>query len=172
MGSNRGERVRLLQECQHGGCSGGKAAGVLIGKNSPWTKLLSVLGAQSILHPTVVINFPFYWVKKCLLHSTQVQGCISDPELKHPKGSNHLGLTDTGWQQRVQTAAFPKIIWGSSDHFVARAISDESDKSNFIVISILEQSEANLKVILKNIQILSQLELNAFFLSGGLGKRK
>lgn len=27
---------------------------------------------------------------------TQVQGCISDPELKHPKGSNHLGLTDTG----------------------------------------------------------------------------
>lgn len=55
---------------------------------------------------------------------------------------------------------------------MARAISDESDKSNFIVISILEQSEANLKVILKNIQILSQLELNAFFLSGGLGKRK
>lgn len=106
-------------------------------------------------------QFPFYWVKKCLLHSTQVQGCILGPELKHPKGSNHLGLMYTGWQQWVQTAAFPKIVWGSSDRFAARAISDESDKSNFIVISILEQSKANLKVILKNIRILSQLDLHA-----------
>lgn len=42
------------------------------------------------------LQLPFYWVKKRLLHSMQVQECISDPELKHPKGSNHLGLIDTG----------------------------------------------------------------------------